>query len=221
MASGLDMQGFIRSHTRVATPFLCPELRLHLVTAACPLWRAGEAELEALGIPAPYWAFCWAGGQALARHLLDHPERVRGRRVLDFGAGGAVEGIAAARAGAREVLAVDVDPWAARAASLNAALNGVELRTATRDPIGEGCAGYEVILAGDVAYDAAFAGRALRWLRSLAAEGHEVLLADPGRGNLALSALEPLARLRAPADVDCDGRHLRETTIYRVRAEEG
>ncbi|HOX45515.1 MAG TPA: 50S ribosomal protein L11 methyltransferase [Myxococcota bacterium] len=212
-----DMAGFIRTHTRVGSPLLCPELRLHLITAECHLWRAGEAEVQALGIPEPYWAFCWAGGQALARHLLDHPQLARGRRVLDFGSGGAVEGIAAARAGAACVLAVDIDPWAAEAARMNAALNGVALSTATRDPIGEGCEEHELVLAGDVAYEPAFAGRVLAWLRSLAGQGREVLLADPGRGYLATADLEALANLRAPADVDDDARHLRETTVYRVR----
>jgi len=211
------MAGFIRTHTRVGSPLLCPELRLHLITAECHLWRAGEAEVQALGIPEPYWAFCWAGGQALARHLLDHPQLARGRRVLDFGSGGAVEGIAAARAGAACVLAVDIDPWAAEAARMNAALNGVALSTATRDPIGEGCEEHELVLAGDVAYEPAFAGRVLAWLRSLAGQGREVLLADPGRGYLATADLEALANLRAPADVDDDARHLRETTVYRVR----
>jgi predicted nicotinamide N-methyase len=212
-----DMRAFIREHTRLASPHLCPELRLWLVTPACPLWRAGEAELAALGLPEPFWAFCWAGGQALARHLLDHPELARARRVFDFGSGGAVEGLAAARSGAAQVLAVDLDPWAAEAAHLNARENGLELETAVRDPIGEDCDGFELVLAGDVAYDPAFAGRVLAWLRELAARGKLVLLADPGRANLDPGALEILAEYRAPADVDEDGRHLRPTWVYEVK----
>jgi predicted nicotinamide N-methyase len=207
----------IRAETVVASPLLCPELRLHLITDACRLWTATDPELEALALPAPYWAFAWAGGQALARHVLDHPALVQGKVVLDFGAGGAVEGLAAARAGAAEVWAADIDPYADTAARLNAALNGLHLETTTEDLIGQVDPAWSVVLAGDVTYDAPMAARVRSWLVALAARGVLVLLADPGRGFLDTAGFEVLGEHEAPADVDADGTHRVTTRVYRVR----
>lgn len=199
---------------------------MHLITPACSLWRAGEAEAAALGFVEPYWAFAWAGGQALARFLLDAPERVRGRRVLDFGSGSALAGLAAARGGASRVVAADIDPLASVAAELNASLNGLSLETSARDLVGtlEPAAEFDLVLAADVTYEAALTARVLAWLAALAARGVEVLVADPGRGFLReellgeTGALVPLATYQAPADIDLDGRHLRSTTVARLEA---
>ncbi|MFN7135589.1 MAG: class I SAM-dependent methyltransferase, partial [Myxococcales bacterium] len=210
-----QMRALIEAHTEIARPPLCPELRLHLVTERCALWRAGEDELAALGLPPPYWAFCWAGGQALARYLLDHPDAVHGRNVLDFGAGGGVEALAAARAGASAVLASDIDPFAVQALEMNAALNDVRLTATSRDLLGLD-EGWDVVLAGDVCYDRALAGQVQAWLERLAARGADVLVGDPRRGYLDESRLSRIAELDAPSDVDVEGRYLRRTGIFRV-----
>lgn len=205
----------IERHTALVPARLCPEIVLHLITADCPLWRATEAEAAAAGLVEPYWAFCWAGGQALARYVLDRPELVRGKRVLDFGAGGAVEGIAAALAKA-DVLAADIDVMAARAAELNAAANGVALTITTDNLIGHFYGHWDVVLAGDVFYGTEMAAPILAWLRGLAERGATVLIGDPDRGFLDTSGLVPVARYDAPADNDADGSFLRPTTVYRI-----
>jgi predicted nicotinamide N-methyase len=217
-------RALIARETAVVSPPLCPELRLRLVTEACRLWRATESDLAALGLEAPYWAFAWAGGQALARFVLDRPEIVRGRDVLDFGSGSGVVAIAAALAGARSVIAADVDPIAAEAARLNAALNGVSIAvtggdlTAAPDPGGRA---FGVILAGDVAYDRAQADRFLARLRAEAGRGADVLVGDPNRGFIAGDDLVPVAELDAPADVDTAGIMTKRTVIYRLSKTRG
>lgn len=197
---------------------LSPEVVLHLITADCPLFRATEAEAAAAGLVEPYWAFSWAGGQALARYVLDRPELVRGKKVLDFGSGGAVEGIAAALMGA-DVLAADIDALALRAALLNAAANGVEIAVTTDNLIGRFDRIWDVVLAGDVFYGTEMAGPIVTWLRGLATRGSFVLIGDPDRGFLDTRGLVPVARYDAPADNDADGSFLRPTTVYRVRGE--
>jgi predicted nicotinamide N-methyase len=205
----------ILRHTRVVPARLCPEIRLHLVTGDCPLFRATEEEAARAGLVEPYWAFSWAGGQALARYVLDNPALCAGRSVLDFGAGGAVEGIAAALVGAA-VLAADIDPVATEAACLNAALAGVRLETTTLDLVGRFDRHFDVVLAGDVFYGYDMATPLVTWLRAVASRGSLVLIGDPDRGFLDTTDLEPLARYEAPADNDADGSFLLPTTVYRV-----
>ena len=213
-----DRAAFIREQTVVAKPPLCPELPLHLITEACPLWRAGERELEALGLPPPYWAFCWPGGQALARFLLDHPEEIRGARVLDFGAGGAVEGLAALRSGAASVLATDLDPFALEAMGLNAALHGLTLTPSGEDLLGQPLEGIDTVLCGDVCYDRAMAEATHAWARQLASSGIRVFISDPGRGFLPREGLVLRAEHDAPADGDVQGVLLRRTFVFEVAA---
>lgn len=205
----------VLDHTRLVCPHLCPELRLYLVTEACPWWRSGPEELERQGIDEPFWGFAWAGGQALARHLLDHPRLVQDRRVLDFGAGCGIAGLAAARSGAAWVRAVDIDPVCEAACRLNAAANGLVLETVTRDLVGEPM-DVDLLLAGDMTYDAALTPRLVGWFRSLADAGVTVLVGDPGRGFLGPAGLEALGCYDAPADNDARGLWLRPTTVYRV-----
>ena len=162
---------FVRAHTALATlPFL-PEIRLHLATELTPLWQATEDTLAVQGLAPPYWAFAWVGGQALARYLLDEPEAVRGKRVLDFAAGSGVAGIAALKAGAAAVTASELEPLALAAIALNAAANGVALTLCGEDLTEAPASGWDVILAGDVCYERPMAERVAGWLEAAAQTG--------------------------------------------------
>lgn len=211
-----DLAGFIRANTAVAAPPLTPEIRLWLASEAIPLWEAGEAELAATGLPPPYWAFAWAGGQALARYLLDHPEQVAGKRVLDFAAGSGLPAIAAAKAGAAAVTASEVDPFAAAAIGLNAALNGVRVACLEADLTDTARAGWDVVLAGDVFYERDLAARVEPWLRRLAGVGATVLVGDPGRGFLPEAGLERLIAYRVKTDRALEDTDVRKTVVWRL-----
>ena len=210
-----DWADFIRANTEIAAPPLVPEIRLHLATAVTPLWQATEAFLDRTGLPPPYWAFAWPGGQALARHLLDHFELARGRAVLDFAAGSGLVAIAAARAGARRALAYDIDPAACTAMQLNAMLNEVEIDIRCADLTGSAERAAEVILAGDVCYEREMAERVAGWLARQAGLGAVVLLADPGRAYRPQQGLCELARYRVPTSRDLEDREERETVVWR------
>jgi len=209
---------FIRRHTAVAAPPLVPELRVHLATEVTPLWQATERLLQAEHLPPPFWAFAWPGGQALARWLLDHPDSVAGRRVLDLGAGSGLGAIAAARAGAAAVLAADMDAFACTAVRLNAALNGVAVEVAMRDVTAGPVPEADLVIAGDVCYERAAADRITVWLRQRAAEGVQVLIGDPGRTYLPKEGLELLARYDVPTSLELEDRTTRETGVWRVIA---
>ncbi|HUB95289.1 MAG TPA: 50S ribosomal protein L11 methyltransferase [Stellaceae bacterium] len=210
-------KAFVAANTVLAAPPLVPELRLHLASEFTPLWQATEATLEKHHLPPPYWAFAWAGGQALARHLLDHPELVRRKSVLDFGAGSGLVAIAAARAGARAATAAELDPFAAAAIGLNAAANGVAVAVETADIIGT-APRWDVVLAGDMCYERPLAERLTSWLARCATEGALVLLGDPGRAYLPKTGLTPLARYLVPTPLELEDRTERETTVWRLSA---
>ena len=209
----MSPEDFVRTHTAVARAPLVPEVALHLATEITPIWQATEAWLAQRNIEPPFWAFAWPGGQATARLLLDEPHRVAGRRVLDFAAGCGIAAIAAARAGAM-VEAAEIDPLAAAALRLNAALNGVSLAVIEGDVVGSDCR-WDVILAGDVCYEAPMTAHILPWLRGMAAMA-EVWVADPGRAYLPGSGLAPIARHAVPTSLELEDRTLREVTIYRL-----
>lgn len=210
--------GFIRAHTAPDRPPLLPEITLHLASGIMPIWQATETWLERQGIEPPYWAFAWPGGQALARHVLDHPGLVRGRRVLDFAAGCGVAAIACAMAGAAAVEACDIDPVAAEAVRLNAALNGVAVHATAEDRVGKDPGPAELILCGDVCYEAPMTRHILPWLRRCAAAARtEVWIADPGRAYLPRADLDELARYDVPTSLELEDRTLRPTTLYRLR----
>jgi predicted nicotinamide N-methyase len=210
-----DPAAFVRTQTELAAPLVVPEIRLHLATEVTPLWRATETTLAASGLPPPYWAFAWPGGQALARHLLDHPALVRGRRVLDFAAGSGLAAIAAAKAGAASVAAADIDTFALAAIGLNATANGVTLQI-IGDDLTDRPSAWDVVLAGDVCYERPMAERATAWLRGLADAGALVLLADPGRSYLPTEGLAAIARYQVPTSRELEDRELRETVIWRL-----
>ncbi len=208
---------FVRDRTAPAPVPLAPELVLHQATELTPLWRATARELHAWD-DSPYWAFPWAGGQALARHLLDRPELVRGLRVLDFATGSGLVAIAAARAGAARVVAVDVDPFCRAAVVLNAGLNGVEIGFESGDPLDAPAdappvAGAEVVLAGDVFYERRLAERAVAWFRRLAAAGVRVLAGDAGRAYAPAAGFAELAIFDVPTTVEIEDAPVRRARV--------
>lgn len=210
-------EAFILANTAPIAPPHVPEIRLHLADEAHDLWRRTEEELHEIGLEPPFWAFAWAGGQGLARYLLDHPEAVRGRRVLDFATGSGLVAIAAARAGASEVTASDVDPFCAAAVSLNARLNGVPVGFTCDDLTGRDD-GWDVVVAGDVFYDAAMAARLLPWLEELAGRGCTVLVGDPGRAYLPRHGLHRVAIYEVPVTRVLEDAEVKKTTVWRVSA---
>jgi predicted nicotinamide N-methyase len=208
-----DPAAFIRANTRLLPVPHAPEIRLHLADEATDLWQKTEEELGQIGLPPPYWAFAWAGGQALARYILDRPQIVRGRRVLDFASGSGLSAIAAARAGAAEVLANDIDAFALAAIALNAEANGVTVTLLGEDVIGAN--DWDVVLAGDVCYEREMAAQVTTWLAALAAAGTTVLLGDPGRNYLAKDGLEKLAEYAVPTTRALEDTEVRRTAVWR------
>jgi len=215
-ASPQARAAFIRAHTQIAAPPLVPEVKLHLATEITPLWQATAAWLEDHDLPPPFWAFAWAGGQALARHVLDRPDWVAGKRVLDFATGSGLVGIAAAKAGAARVTAAEIDPVAAIAARMNARLNDVELAVVCDDLIGRPLPDVDVLLAGDICYERPFAERALGWFQDLCVAGTTILMGDPGRSYLPPAGLEAVAVHAVPTSRELEDRELRDTTVWRV-----
>ena len=209
-------EDFIRANTRLEAPPLVPEVRLHLASEVVPLWEATEEELARQGLPPPFWAFAWAGGQALARYLIDHPEVVRGKRVLDFAAGSGLQGIAAGLAGARSVEAVEIDAFACAACRLNAAANGVEITVTGADIVGSDNPGWDVVLAGDVCYERPAAERITAWLRGLANDDCLVLLGDPGRTYLPRQGLERLIAYGVKTSRELEDSDLRNAVVWKV-----
>ena len=205
---------FLRAHTTPVRPSLVPELVLQLATEITPIWQATEDWLHRTGIAPPFWAFAWPGGQALARHVLDHPASVAGRHVLDFAAGCGIAAIACARAGAARVDAAEIDPLAIAAIGLNAAANGAAVTPLTGDLVG-GSGAWDVILCGDVCYEAPMTAHILPWLRGLAARA-EVWLADPGRAYLPREGLVAFAQHIVPTTTELEDRAERPVTLYRL-----
>jgi predicted nicotinamide N-methyase len=212
----MDPAVFVRANTAVSTPPLVSEIRLHLATEVTPIWLATEETLARSGLPPPFWAFAWAGGQALARYLLDHPAVVAGRSILDFGAGSGLVAIAAAKAGAVAVVAAEIDNFAAAAIAANAALNDVDIAVWTGDPLGTVDTRWEVVTAGDVCYERPMADRVTGWLRMLTARGTLVLLGDPGRAYLPAEGLIERARYLVPTSRELEDRETRETVVWEV-----
>lgn len=209
-----EHERFVLEQTRPGRAPLVPEIELLLAHEVTPLWRATEAWLEARGVPPPFWAFAWAGGQALARYVLDRGVRVDGRRVLDFACGGGIVAIAAATRCAADVRAVDVDPFATAAAKLNAARNGAEVRVERADVLGTEI-DVDVVLCGDVFYDRAMSERVEPWLSALAKRGVEVFFGDPGRSYAPTARVERCATFEVETPLDLESSATKRTTVYR------
>jgi predicted nicotinamide N-methyase len=204
-------EAFIRANTTAAFAPLVPEITLQLATEITPIWQASEAWLAAENVSPPFWAFAWPGGQALARRVLDAPQLVAGRRVLDFAAGGGIAAIACAMAGA-EVEACEIDPLAVAAIRLNAEANGARVDALHADMVGAECR-WDLILCGDVCYEAPMTARILPWLRRMAASA-EVWVADPGRAYAPRDGVQTLAVYDVPTTLELEDRAERRVMLY-------
>ncbi|GEL19019.1 class I SAM-dependent methyltransferase [Pseudonocardia asaccharolytica] len=207
---------FVRAHTRLAAPPLVSEIALYLADDVIALWEKMETELDHTGLPPPFWAAAWAGGQALARYVLDVPESVAGRTVLDLASGCGIAAIAAAVAGAARVTAVEVDEHAVAAIGLNTAANGIAVDCVLRDVLDDEPADAGIVLAGDVCYDRSMTGRVLPFLLRSRARGSDVLIGDPGRAYLPKDRLTALATYDVPVP-EMEGVDIRRTTVWRLR----
>ena len=209
-----DGEEFVRRNTLLARAPLVPEIALHLAAEITPIWQATEEWLAAHNVEPPFWAFAWPGGQALARHVLDHPALVSGRRVLDFAAGGGIAAIACAQAGAALVEAAEIDKLAAAAIRLNARANAAEVIALADDVVGSDCR-WDLILCGDVCYEAPMTGHILPWLRRMARQT-EIWLADPGRAYLPREGLSRFAEYRVPTTLELEDRTARDVVLYSL-----
>jgi predicted nicotinamide N-methyase len=213
-----SVEAFIRANTKLLSPPLVPEIKLHLAEESLPIWQKTEEELGQMNVPPPYWAFAWAGGQALARYLLDNPHCVAGKRVLDLGSGGGLSAIAAKQAGAAAVMAADIDPMALVAIGLNAAANSVAIETTTDDLLARPPAAVDVVLVGDLFYERALADRTLAFIEAAAAGGALVLIGDPQRNYCPKDRFATLAEYRVPVTRDLEDAEIKKTAVWRLPA---
>lgn len=208
---------FVEAHTRLTSAVLVPEIRLHLATELTPLWLATEDFLRQHNMQPPFWAFAWPGSEALALHITQNPGLVRGKRVLDFAAGCGLAALACMRAGAAHVEAAEIDPLAAAAMRLNAATNGVELEVLLGDIVGMPCR-WDVILCGDVCYEAPMTRHILPWLAACAREV-PVIIADPGRKYLPSARGKALAEIEVPTSLELEDTQQRIVTLFQLPSE--
>ena len=208
-------EAFILANTSQLEPPHVPEIRLQLADESHALWLKTEEELAEIGLPPPFWAFAWAGGQGLARYILDNPATVAGKRVLDVATGSGLVAIAAAKAGAAHVVANDIDPFCAQAVGLNAQLNAVNIQVSSGD-LADRDDGWEVVLAGDVFYSKPMAEAFFDWFSHLASRGATVIIGDPGRAYLPKDRLEPLATYEVPVTRDLEDSEVKKTTVWRL-----
>jgi|GEM_PF-57647 len=216
-----SLERFIRENTVIEPTQLVPEIPLHLATEIAPLWEATEIELAEAGLPPPFWAFAWAGGQGLARFILDNPRFVRGKRVMDFASGSGLVAIAASLAGAKEVVACDIDSFAVTAIGLNAGLSATDIEIWMEDvthrhndtfPDG----GFDIVLAGDVFYERPLAEKSVRWFQSLVPSGARVFVGDPGRAYVPKEGLKLHASFDVPTSLELEDQESRTTSVFEV-----
>ncbi len=211
-----DPKTFILENTVAQPTPLVGEINLRVADQIVPIWQMTEEQLEEQGLPPPFWAFAWAGGQALSRYVLDNPDLVKGKRVLDFACGSGICAIAAALAGAAAVTANDVDPLACSAAEINAELNGMAVETISDDIVGQKDALWDVILAGDICYERPLADRVEAWLRAQATQGTLVLIGDPGRTYLPNQGVKKLVSYAVQTTRELEDNDVRNTSVWRV-----
>ena len=213
-----DPIAFITANTRVQTVPHAPEISLWLADEVTPIWRMTEQALEEIGLPPPFWAFAWAGGQGLARWLLDNPQEVQGKTVLDLAAGSGLVGIAAMKAGAASVLCADIDPFCKAAVALNTALNGVEAAFTTENLLDQPIPDVDVICAGDVFYEKPMAERILAWLSEAHGRGIRVLVGDPIRTYFPRNGFDLLAEYQVPTTRELEDMAVKRTRVWALSA---
>jgi predicted nicotinamide N-methyase len=211
---------FIRANTRLLPVPHAPEISLHVADEATALWQKTEDELGAIGLPPPFWAFAWAGGQALARYVLDNPEIVCGKHVLDFASGSGLVAIAATKAGAARIEASEIDAFAAEAIVCNATANGFgdQIEVRLEDVIGLD-EGWDAVLAGDICYQKDIAERVTAWLLGLSRRGTMVLIGDPGRSYLPQDALTEIASYQVPTTRALEDMEIKQSAVWRFKEE--
>ncbi|WP_297507238.1 methyltransferase [uncultured Caulobacter sp.] len=209
-------RAFIRDNTRLQAPPHTPELALHLADEITPIWKLTEEALEEIGLPPPFWAFAWAGGQALARYILDHPETVAGKRVIDFATGSGIVAIAALKAGAASVLAADIDVFCEAAVGLNAEANGVSVGFTDRNLLDAPPPDADVLLAGDICYERPMAEAVMAWLGQGRAAGASVFIGDPGRTYFPKDGLEKLAEYQVPTTRELEDFAVKRTCVWTL-----
>jgi predicted nicotinamide N-methyase len=214
----MDRTEFIRSNTAILAPPLVPEVSLHLASEAVPLWQKTEEELGEIGLPPPFWAFAWAGGQALSRYILDRRETVRGLRIVDLASGSGLVAIAAMKAGAANALAADIDEFSATAIALNATLNNVALAITTDDLLASPPPDCDAILVGDLFYEQSLAARLLEWLKLARHQGTHVLIGDPGRSYLPKQQLTQIAAYSVPVTRDLEDAEIKQGAVWTLNS---
>ncbi|MDO8380791.1 methyltransferase [Phenylobacterium sp.] len=211
-------RAFILKNTRLQTPPHTPELELYLADEITPIWKMTEEALAEIGLPPPFWAFAWAGGQALARYILDHPQIVAGKRAVDFASGSGIVGIAAMRAGAAHVLAADIDGFCGAALALNAQANGVAVDFTDANLLEAPALAADVILAGDICYEKPMAEAVMAWLTAARARGTTVLIGDPGRSYFPRSGLTKLAEYQVATTRELEDQEVKKTCVWTLPA---
>jgi predicted nicotinamide N-methyase len=209
-------RAFIRQNTQLLSPPHAPELALHLADEVTPLWKLTEEALEEIGLPPPFWAFAWAGGQALARYILDHPQTVAGKTVFDFATGSGLVAIAAMKAGAACVLANDIDVFCEAAVTLNAEANGVAVAFTEANLLGGPPPEAQVLLAGDICYEKPMAEAVMDWLRRGRAQGSTVLIGDPGRTYFRKDDLVKLAEYQVETTRELEDMAIKRTSVWTL-----
>ncbi len=210
-------KAFIRANTKLLSPPLVPEIRLHLAEESLPIWQKTEEELGKINVPPPYWAFAWAGGQALARYVLDNPWLLAGRSVLDLGAGSGLQAIAAAKAGAREILAAEIDALALLACQLNFEVNAVTAKTTEEDFLAAPLSRYfDVILVGDLFYERQLADKVLAMIEEVMAHDTIVLIGDPQRNYFPKGRFHDVAHYEVPVTRDLEDAEIKRTAVWRA-----
>ena len=211
-----NVPDFIAANTRLQTVPHAPEISLWLADEITPLGRLTEEELGAMGLPPPFWAFAWAGGQALARWLLDHPDQVAGRQVIDLATGSGLVAVAAMKAGAARVLAADIDPFCAAAVAANARSNEVEIAFTDANLLDAPPPPVDLICAGDVFYEKPMAEAVLAWLTQAQANGTRVIVGDPGRTYFPKSGLTLLAEYTVPTTRELEDQEVKRSRVWSL-----
>ena len=211
-----DWVDFIRANTRLLSPPLVPEIKLHLAEESLPIWQRTEDELGEMNVPPPYWAFAWAGGQAVARWLLDNPALADGKRVLDIGAGSGMTALAARRAGAADVLAADIDAIAIAAVALNAEANALDVRVTSEDLLGAPPGDFDTIIVGDMFYERDLAAKVLAFIESAVARGSVVLIGDPQRSYFPRDRFDKIAEYQVPVTRELEDSEIKRTAVWRL-----